>query len=648
MTEQTKQEKIQKTLQQLFGFESFLPGQKEIIMAVLGGRSALAVFPTGQGKSLCYQLPALHLSGLTLVVSPLMALMKDQVDFLVSKGIAAARLDSSLDFNETSKVYEQLHRNELKLLYVAPERFANERFVGMVSGLALSLMVIDEAHCISEWGHNFRPDYLKLADLARSFKVPAVLALTATATPKVSADIQRSFGIAEVDYIQTGFYRPNLTLLFQPTGDPDQALLQELEKRVQDGPSIVYVTRQQTAEDVAERIAGAGYPARPYHAGLKHELRQEIQDWFMASDSAIVVATIAFGMGIDKSNIRAVFHYNLPKSLENYSQEIGRAGRDGKPSSCITFGSADDLLILENFVYGDTPEEKNVQEMIDYILEQENSFDCSLYELANRFDIRPLVVKTLLTYLELEGVIQSTGPFYASYKFKPLKPSTEIFARFDAERQSFLRDLFSCAVKATLWYTVDLQEAVQKTASSRKRIITALDYLEQSGDLLLQVSGPRLGFCQIHTDNLDRNSLKEKLASRFQLREQNDLQRLQLVVDLVNHKGCKTRMLLNYFGEDLDTDCGHCQFCLHGENAAIQRELTTFSEPDKKVTEQIKELRADYPKALGASRQMSRFLCGLPSPMLSREKLTKHGLFGWAGGLSFSSVMEWVEEAFTS
>jgi ATP-dependent DNA helicase RecQ len=579
----TDQAETQKTLQQLFGFESFLPGQEEIIRAILAGRSALAIFPTGQGKSLCYQLPALHLSGLTLVVSPLMALMKDQVDFLVSKGVAAARLDSSLDFNETNKVCEQLHRNELKLLYVAPERFANERFVGLVSGLALSMMVIDEAHCISEWGHNFRPDYLKLADLARTFKVPVVLALTATATPNVAADIQRSFSITEQDFIQTGFYRPNLTLLFQPTKDPDQALLQELGKSTADGPTIVYVTRQQTAEDVAMRLAGAGFPAKPYHAGLKHELRQETQNWFMASDSAIVVATIAFGMGIDKSNIRAVFHYNLPKSLENYSQEIGRAGRDGKPSICTTYGSADDLLILENFVYGDTPAGKSVRDMIDFILEQDKSFDCSLYDLAKRFDMRPLVGKTLLTYLELEGVIQSTGPFYASYKFKPLKPSKEIFDKFDTERQSFLRTLFSCSVKASIWYTIDLQEAAVKTKSSRKRIITALDYLEQSGDLVLQISGARLGFCTCFSDQLDMDSLKEKLVNRFRQREQNDLQRLQLVVDLVNHKGCKTRLLLDYFGEVTDSDCGHCQFCLHGENAAIQREVIALQEPDQKV-----------------------------------------------------------------
>ncbi len=629
------------TLQQVFGFKAFLPGQEEVINAVLAGRSALAVFPTGQGKSLCYQLPALHLSGLPLVISPLMALMKDQVDFLVSKGVAAARLDSSLDFNEINAIYEQLDRNELKLLYVAPERFANERFVGLVSRLQLSMMVIDEAHCISEWGHNFRPDYLKLAKLAHTLAVPAVLALTATATPKVSADICRSFSIAESDYVQTGFYRPNLNLLFTPTRDPKQALLQHIGNREQVGPTIVYVTRQQTAENVAQMLAKEGHPARAYHAGLKDELRREVQDWFMASDRALVVATIAFGMGIDKSNIRSVFHYNLPKSLENYCQEIGRAGRDGQPAMCMMFGSADDLLALENFVYGDTPEDIRVQDLVDFIFGQDKYFSCAVYELGNRFDMRPLVVKTLLTYLELEGMIKSTGPFYAEYKFKPLKPSSEILARFDVERQRFLRNLLSCAVKKKVWFVIDINEAVQKTGSPRKRIITALDYLEQSGDLVLQVTGARLGFRRLST-NTDVTILKEKLVKRFEQREQSDLNRLQLVLDLINHRGCKTRFLLSYFGEELDDNCGHCRFCLHGENEPIHRETLKMPEFDKNVAEQIKQLRADHPQALASQRQVTRFLCGLSSPMLVKEKLTRHELFGIADGSPFAQIMEWV------
>ncbi len=630
-----------KTLQQTFGFDAFLPGQEAVVDAVLAGRSALAVFPTGQGKSLCYQLPALHLPGLTLVVSPLMALMKDQVDFLVGKGVAAARLDSSLEFNEINSIYTQLDANALKLLYVSPERFANERFVGHVARLKISLMVIDEAHCISEWGHNFRPDYLKLAELTHTLAVPAVLALTATATPKVSSDIKKSFAIAEEDAIQTGFYRPNLSLLFASANDPENALLKQIAEHP-DGPTIVYVTLQKTAEEVAKFLARAGYPAKAYHAGLKNDLRQTIQDWFMESDRAIVVATIAFGMGIDKANIRYVYHYNLPKSLENYSQEIGRAGRDGAPAFCTLLGNGDDLLVLENFVYGDTPDAAMVRACIAHILGQAEVFDVGIYELSGLFDIRPLVIKTLLTYLELERVIKSTGPFYSSYKFKPLRSSAEILSRFDEERQGFLRKLLTCAEKKKIWFTIDLAEAASATGSPRKRVVTALDYLEQCGDLVLEVSGSRLGYRHLQNGNVDEKQLADTLIKRFETREQSDQSRLQLVLDLCNHKGCKTEFLLNYFGEHLDADCGHCSFCLGGNSVDVVRKKAEMHLLDAHLAELLTALKEQHPQALCTARQMARFLCGLPSPLLTRAKLTKNDLFGRAESMPFGRVLEWV------
>ena len=631
------------TLQQVFGHEEFLPGQRQVIEAVLDGRSALAVFPTGQGKSLCYQLPALHLTGLTLVVSPLMALMKDQVDALIARNIPAARLDSSLSFNEIQGIYNQLDQGELKLLFVAPERFANERFVNLMQRLHISLMAIDEAHCISEWGHNFRPDYLKLTELAADLSVGAVLALTATATPQVCQDIQQVFQIADQDVVKTGFYRPNLTLLFDPAMNRDQDLAARLTG-LGPGPAIVYVTLQKTAEQVARRLVHAGLEARPYHAGLGDEERRETQEWFMASTDGVVVATIAFGMGIDKPDIRSVIHYNLPKSLENYAQEIGRAGRDGQPSTCLMLGRDQDRISLENFIYGDTPEPDQVRACIDHLLDQSERFSCSIYELANTFDMRPLVIKTLLTYLELEEIIRSTGPFYSEYLIKPQKSSAEILARFDPARQEFLRQVFSCAQKRKAWFVIDIDQAAQKTGSPRKRIITALDYLEQCGDLKLKVSGARLGFRRLDPGGRDLDALREDISQRFLLREENDLKRIDEVTSLIRHPGCKTRFLLTYFGEDLNGDCGHCSFCLGESSADWPEQEQTWTPPDKEIITMLNTLRGEHPEALATPRQTARFLCGITSPRLTRAKLSRHALFGILSGQRFVQVMDWAAQ----
>src|SRR3954466_4737013 len=286
-----------------FGFDAVPPGQERVVEALLAGRSALAVFPTGAGKSLCYQLPALLLEGTTIVVSPLIALMKDQLDFLQRAGIDAARLDSSLDASEQRAVFERLRAGTLKLLYVAPERFDNERFLARLGRARISLFAVDEAHCISEWGHNFRPDYLKLAERARELAAERVLALTATATPAVVADIRAGFGIEEADAVVTGFYRPNLTLLTTPVAaaERDRLLVERLRER-RPGSTIVYVTLQRTSLRIAAVVAAAGLPARPYHAGMSAEERVAVQEWWTGSPRAIVVATIAFGMGIDKAD----------------------------------------------------------------------------------------------------------------------------------------------------------------------------------------------------------------------------------------------------------------------------------------------------------------------------------------------------------
>jgi ATP-dependent DNA helicase RecQ len=631
---------IHATLKNVFGFDTFREGQEPIISKILEGKSALAVFPTGSGKSLCYQLSALHLEGLTLVISPLIALMKDQIDFLHKRNIPAARLDSTLELAELRQIDLDLRARRLKLLFVAPERFSNERFIQKLRQLQISLMVIDEAHCISEWGHNFRPDYLKLARMARSLKVGRVLTLTATATPTVAEDICREFSINGDAFIHTGFYRPNLTLEVTPCRPNKQIalLLNRLKDRPR-GPTIVYVTLQRTAEMVAEELSKSGFPARAYHAGMANDKRTTVQDWFMNSSDAIVVATIAFGMGIDKSDIRYVYHYNLPKSLENYSQEIGRAGRDGKASMCEMLACGSDVTVLENFTFGDTPDATGIRAIADRVLANASEFDVSVYELSRAHDVRPVVVETLLTYLELADVIEATEPFYNEYQFTWLKSSREILDRFDTVRAEFLGELFATAVKAEKWFSLDLGKAAGKLKTTRSRIIKALTFLEEQGDLTLKVAGLRQGY-RIKTRPADPLILKNGLIERFEARERNDVNRVQQVVQLVEHSGCLVRYLLNHFGEELGRNCGHCRNCLRTSSGGIRvwRETGAPNLDEAK----IENLRQRYPEALASPRQITRFLCGLNSPLLTQTKLHKHPDFGGLAGFPFQAVLKAV------
>src|SRR5579871_6697748 len=480
-------------LRQYFGLSSFRPGQREVIEALLTQGAALAVFPTGGGKSLCYQLPALALEGVTLVVSPLIALMKDQIDYLRRLGIAAGRMDSSLHADELRQTGEELRSGRLRLLYVAPERFNNERFLAELQRTPIALFAVDEAHCISEWGHNFRPDYLKLAQTARELGVARVLALTATATPAVVRDICASFEIPSACAVVTGFHRPNLLLLTTAVEESARAgaLVERLRTRPA-GPTIVYVTLQRTAEELAELLAaGEGFPARAYHAGMSPDERTAVQEWWTASEAGIVVATIAFGMGIDKADVRYVYHYNLPKSLESYSQEIGRAGRDGQTSIVEMLATPEDVPALENFAYGDTPTEGALRGLLAELFSSGMEFDVSLYALSDRYDMRPLVLRTALTYLELLGVLRQGTPFYAGYEVRPLVPLPEILSQFPGKPGQLVSEIFNRAKKGRLWHALNPDDMAQAIGQDRRRIVRALEVLEERGLAQLRVADVR-------------------------------------------------------------------------------------------------------------------------------------------------------------
>jgi ATP-dependent DNA helicase RecQ len=626
-----------------FGFDGFRAGQREVIERLLAGHSAAAVFPTGGGKSICYQLPALLLEGVTLVVSPLIALMKDQIDALAARGIAAQRLDSTLSAEEYRAVMQQVRSQSLKLIYVAPERFQNERFREAMKHVRVGLFAVDEAHCISEWGHNFRPDYLKLVEFARQCRAERVLALTATATPQVLSDICRAFAIEPGCAVRTGFYRPNLTILTTPVSatQRDAQLLQRLRERPS-GPTIVYVTLQRTAEEVAERLAAAGFMARAYHAGMEDEERASVQEWFLRSERSIVVATIAFGMGIDKADIRYVYHYNLPKSVENYSQEIGRSGRDGLPATCEMLVCLDDLNALENFALGDTPTLGAVQSLVREISSLGEHFDVSYHELAGQHDIRVLVVRTLLTYLELDGYIEGGTPFYSTFKFQAKKPSQEILAQFDGERRQFLEGVLRQVKKAKTWLYLDVDQAASVVQAPRDRIVRALDYLAEQGWIELKAEGTRNQYRRLR-GCADGKALAAELHQRMLKRQENDLARLRQVLELVEHDGCQVAALCEHFGETLTGPCGHCSWCLN-ERARIELPPRPAAEIGDAVLRQAAVVRREHADVLGDPTAMARFLCGVSSPALARKRLSGHPLFGALSHVPFAVVRGRVEQ----
>ncbi len=626
-----------------FGLSQFRPGQREVIEALLRDRAALAVFPTGGGKSLCYQLPALLLPGVTLVVSPLIALMKDQIDFLTRRGIAAARLDSSLSADEVREVGAQARGGALKLLYVAPERFTNERFLEMIGRLRVSLFAVDEAHSISEWGHNFRPDYLKLAAAARNIGAERILALTATATPAVVESICAGFHIAPQCAIVTGFYRHNLELRVTgvDAGSRDEVLLDHLGAHPP-GPAIVYVTLQKTAERVAALLSRAGYPARAYHAGLGADTRSEVQEQWMASERGIVVATIAFGMGIDKADVRSVVHYNLPKSLESYSQEIGRAGRDGEPAVVELLAAAADLEVLEGFACGDTPTREALAALVDELLAAGPRFARELGELGDRHDLRPLVLKTALTHLELGGVLRQLTPFYATYQARPLVPLAELIGAFAGERAEFLAAVFAAAKQGRIWYTIDTEAVAAELGQDRMRIVKALEWLAEQGKLETQVKDLRHRFERVDPDaHIDAAALVDRLAARFADHEARELARLRSVLALVTAASCQTNALVLHFGERRSQPCGHCSFCATGAAVVLPPRRPLPPLPEVLDARAIAGLRAQHPQALGHPRQLARFLCGLASPAVQRARLGKHALFGVVGERRFHDVLDW-------
>ncbi|MFK3972688.1 ATP-dependent DNA helicase RecQ [Pseudomonas sp. NPDC087358] len=639
---------MHQTLEQVFGYRQFRLGQEAAISAVLAGRSAAAIFPTGSGKSLCYQLPALLLPHLTLVVSPLLALIQDQLAFLQRHGIAAASIDSAQSREDVADVMARARSGELKILMISVERLKNERFRHFITQVPISLLVVDEAHCISEWGHNFRPDYLKLPDYQREFNIPQALLLTATATPQVIADMQSKFAIAPHDVVTTGFYRPNLTLLVEPTPGRDKRrrLVQWLGERAGQ-PSIVYVTLQKTAEFVAAHLAQNGLPAQAYHAGLPHDKRESIQRQFMDGRLNCIVATIAFGMGIDKSDIRNVVHFDLPKSIENYSQEIGRAGRDGAVSQCLVLANRDSLNVLENFVYGDTPECEGIRRVLDDLLgaRSEGQWEFLLLPLSDLSNIRQLPLKTLLVQLELRGIIAPRYSYFAEYRFKYLIEPQTLVQQFQGERQQFVQALVETSSRARTWATVNFEAMYQLYQAERARVVTALDFFQEKGWIELE-SKQMTEVYSLQATDFDPQALSEELHDYFVHHETTEVARIHAMLALFASEQCLSHRLAQYFGDNRAPErCGHCSVC-SGQVAHLPEAPALVALDQQDFDGMCGEFINKHRQARGAEPSaecLTRFLCGISVPLFTKLKARNIAGFAALEDYRYAEVREWVQ-----
>ncbi len=374
------------TLHSTFGYDTFRPFQREIIETSLDGRDVFALLPTGGGKSMCFQLPAMHRPGLTIVISPLIALMKDQVDQLQASGVAATYLNSTLTSAEARSRLGGLHRGEWKLLYVAPERLMLDNWAENLRAWNIAAFAIDEAHCISEWGHDFRPEYRQLARMRELLPEAPMMALTATATERVRADIIKHLNLRDPAIFIASFNRPNLSYRVLPKDEPLKQIVDFAKKR-EDESGIVYCASRATAERTAESLASRGFAARPYHAGLSAEERSTNQELFLRDDVKIICATIAFGMGINKPNVRWIIHYDLPKNIEGYYQETGRAGRDGLPGDCLLLFSGGDIAKQTHFIeeITDPHEQQVARHQLRLMAHYAESARCRRGELLDYF-----------------------------------------------------------------------------------------------------------------------------------------------------------------------------------------------------------------------------------------------------------------------
>jgi superfamily II DNA helicase RecQ len=589
-------------------------------------------------------------SGVTLVIAPLIALMKDQVDALLRRGIKAAVLNSSISRDQFLATQNDLKRGRLDLIYCAPERLNSEGFIASLKDIpgGIRLLAVDEAHCISEWGHSFRPDYLKIARFAKEAQVERVVCLTATATPKVAEDIRDAFSISKEGLFRTTMYRSNLRLLAEANGkDADYVSKLAAHVKKYPGPTIVYVTIQKGAEMLAAELQKQGFKAKFYHAGMKPELRTQVQDQFLVSTDMIVIATIAFGMGIDKPDIRSIVHFDIPDSIESYSQQIGRAGRDGKPSVCMFYLSTKDFYLRNIFTYGDRPSLRSLKLLMQDIcsparakLKAGDTFQLSLYTQGQETDIKAIVLGILYAQMELNfGLFRAAGSLYAKYAYIVKNPN---IVKNDGSTAASA--ILRASVKNAKWIHLALDDLANSTGIPRADLVRKLDEWNERGAIELKKEGVQNIYRlerPLPSTPEEIDKIVKQLDETMEKTEQQNLARTKALINLITDNRCLSRSLADYFGEssDISEECGHCTWCETHMQVVLPNEPPQPPDPAK-IQQVLKAVSVrDDPRFL------AKLAFGIKSPRMTALKVDKTPAFESMNVCDFPELLSVFTEA---